>query len=472
MLEINEDTTLEQLVSIFEENEIDLTQVPQQFIDQYGYSSLSNALMFKVPPIPKYDFGISTYIKNHTFKTLDSLILYVQSIDNDIDKLFAIFCYAAFNISYDTEAYFTDKRSSSTLEEVFETKKAVCQGYSVFFKEMSKKVNIDSNRITIKSYSNYAKGYSYNPLNPPKDPKSNHAAVFISIDNVPFICEPTWGSGHLTREGQFEFNFKPNMFLIPIYQTLNSHFPIGKSAKLLPFNFTYEDFLKSVITHSDKLIKTETIPFCIFDCETGFLEQTYSCLSPIENVHFNLFLRDGENFNKLSDDFCSFRIVQYSLKKHPDRCRFKTYITFPEIGFYKVEMFINYHCELTYYVNSLKSGTISLIDVYNGARDFIINEAAPTILNAVDETRQFVANDAVPTVYNIFNKAKLFVKNVAVPAISNGANVMKDFIMNDAVNVIKSDIIPDLIDSVKNIPNIRPNLKDITNGLIRVFTRY
>lgn len=98
MFEISEDTTLEQLVSIFEESKIDLTQVPQRFIDQYGYASLSNALMFKVPPIPKYDLEISTFIKNHAFKTLDSLILYIQSIDNDIDKLFAIFCYAAFNI--------------------------------------------------------------------------------------------------------------------------------------------------------------------------------------------------------------------------------------------------------------------------------------------------------------------------------------------------------------------------------------
>ncbi|KAK8883669.1 hypothetical protein M9Y10_042766 [Tritrichomonas musculus] len=52
MFEISEDTTLEQLVSIFEESKIDLTQVPQRFIDQYGYASLSNALMFKVPPIP------------------------------------------------------------------------------------------------------------------------------------------------------------------------------------------------------------------------------------------------------------------------------------------------------------------------------------------------------------------------------------------------------------------------------------
>lgn len=135
-------------------------------------------------------------------------------------------------------------------------------------------------------------------------------------------------------------------------------------------------------------------------------------------------------------------------------------------------MYINCHLALDYYVNSLKSGIITVADVYNGARDFITNEAAPALLNAVDETRQFVANDAVPTVVNAFDKAKLFVINVAVPAISNGAYVMKDFIVNDAIDIVKNDVVPALIDSVKNILNISPNLKDIINSLIRVYKYY
>ncbi|KAK8883670.1 hypothetical protein M9Y10_042767 [Tritrichomonas musculus] len=263
------------------------------------------------------------------------------------------------------------------------------------------------------------------------------------------------------------------MFLIPIYQTLNSHFPTDKKANFLPFNFTYDDFLKTPFNlHTDNLLKIETIPFTIFECEAGYLEQTYSCLSPVENINFKLFLKDGENFIKISDEFCSFCIVQNKLPRHPDRCRFKTLITFPDVGLYKVEMYINCHLALDYYVNSLKSGIITVADVYNGARDFITNEAAPALLNAVDETRQFVANDAVPTVVNAFDKAKLFVINVAVPAISNGAYVMKDFIVNDAIDIVKNDVVPALIDSVKNILNISPNLKDIINSLIRIFKYY
>lgn len=175
----------------------------------------------------------------------------------------------------------------------------------------------------------------------------------------------------------------------------------------------------------------------------------------VERVDFELFVRDGENFIKLSNDFCSFRIIQNKLPNHPDRCRFKTFM-----------MFIDCKQALIYYVNNLKSGQISATDIFYFTRDFIVNEAAPTLLNAVDETRQFVSNDAVPAVTNAFNDARLFVLNVAISEIKNKANMVKDFIINDAADETKNFIMNEVV------PGLRPNMKDVANVLIRVYTCY
>lgn len=44
---------LKQLVSLFEENEMELTDDPQELVDQFGYSCLANSLMFKEQEMPK-----------------------------------------------------------------------------------------------------------------------------------------------------------------------------------------------------------------------------------------------------------------------------------------------------------------------------------------------------------------------------------------------------------------------------------
>ena len=265
---------LKDLVTLFEENEKDLTDVPDEAVKLFGYSCLANSLMFKEPPIPKHETkSIEDYIKTHTFSTVDSLCSYIATIKDDLDKLYAIFCWAALNIEYDTESYFSHNIKGTSLEEVFKTKKAVCEGYALFFKEMAKRVSLDTERINVVSYSNYAKGYSFKPLEPPPTLKSNHASVYIKIDGVPFISEPTWGAGHLGSDKTFKCQFDSKYFLIPVYKTLNDHFPCEEAAKLIPFKLSYEDYLKSMKTHPLKHnIKTETNPFVKIDCKDGYLE--------------------------------------------------------------------------------------------------------------------------------------------------------------------------------------------------------
>ena len=354
---------LKQLVTNFEENELELTSVPEKLINEYGYACLANTLMFKEPKIPPHDEEkISEYFKKNKFNTLDSLINYIKSIKDDINKLFAIFSWTALNIQFDTELYFSGKHKTPSLEDVFNTKRAVCDGYTLFVREMAKLVGINTKKITIKEYSNIAKGYSYNALNPPKEDKSNHFSVFVEIDGVPFISEPTWAAGHINDNKQFEWEYNPKLFLIPLYNTLCEYFPIEESQKLLPFKFSYDDFLKSCrVEPFDRYLKAEGVPFINFESKNGYLEQFYSCTGPIDYVNYKIFVKKKNSFNKIeSDAISSYEIITPKLPKHPERCRFRTCISLPNKGFYLIKMFIDGPQAIEYYVNCLKKSTISV----------------------------------------------------------------------------------------------------------------
>ena len=378
--------SFKQLVSIFEQKEIELTKVPKYLVEQYGYACLANSLMFKEPEIPKYNLKICEFLKNTTFKTLKSLVLYIKSLQNDIDKLFAIFSWAALNIKYDTESFFSNNHKSTSLEEVFETKKAICSGYSLFYQEMAKLVGIDTKRIIIKDYSNFSKGYGYEPLIQLANVKSDHSSIYIEIDGVPFISEPTWAAGHITKNDEFEWNFQPNLFLIPLYKSLCNHFPCDESQKLLKFNFSLSDFQKCVEIHPFKrCLKTESHPFVNIECPTGFLEQTFSCIGPVDRVSYRIYLRDEEGkFNEMpTNGITSYEVIQASLQRQHERCRFKSYISFQKEGLYKAQMFIDGEESAEYFVNCLKKCTRSVPLVYNPFHDSKFIAIKPKTIHSV-----------------------------------------------------------------------------------------
>lgn len=111
---------LEQLIKKYEKNNLLLTDAPQKLVKKYGYVCLSNSLMYKTSAIPKHNSKeISNYIETHTFRTIDSLIDYINTLTTDIDKLFAIFSYASLNIRYNVKLLHTKSREVPTLEKIF-----------------------------------------------------------------------------------------------------------------------------------------------------------------------------------------------------------------------------------------------------------------------------------------------------------------------------------------------------------------
>ncbi|OHS94735.1 hypothetical protein TRFO_10878 [Tritrichomonas foetus] len=348
---------LRKLVLEYERKSREITEVPKCYVDYFGWACLANALMYKEPKIPEHDKeGISEYMKTHSFPTLESLIKYVSSQKTDMNKLFAIFSWAALNIEYDWAAYQSGNLKHTTLEIVFQTKKAVCEGYALFFREMSKRSNMNFDTIKIYNYSNYAKGVGFDPLADIKNPKSDHASVYVVINGVPFLSEPTWAAGHIDiQSNSFKWSYTPDLFLIPIYKSLCDHYPCDESYQLLGFDFPVQDFMKSSkVSPVGIRLKTESHPFVRFSCEDGYLIQQFSCLNPVNYISFRVYKEiKPKSYQQLDyESWISYSYVYDEIPNiYPSRCRFKVYISFPDVGTYKIQYFINTNHVLDNYID-------------------------------------------------------------------------------------------------------------------------
>lgn len=384
---------LKELVFKFQENELDLSDIPQEQIDEFGYACLANSLMFKEPVIPKYHSKeITEYMKTHKFDTLDSLISYIKSLDDDVDKLYSIFSFEALNIKYDTDSFLKNDINFKTIEEIFQSKLAVCSGYTYFYYKMSKLVDLNPDRVMVKCYANYAKAYGYNPLNPPQKVKSNHLSIYITIDGVPFVSEPTWAAGHVTNDLKFEWCYRPQLFLIPVYKSLCDHYPCSSSRKLLPFKFSFSQYLKSCrVSSFGRSLKTESNPFVNFECGDGYVEQVYSCNGPIGWISIQLFkknnLKGDGGFTQIpGEGITSYEIIQRKMPNHPERTRFKTHISFMEEGVYQVKLFIESPFATEYFVKNLKKSDKSVPLTYNPFHEskFIPISPKKTVMQITD----------------------------------------------------------------------------------------
>ena len=105
-------------------------------------------------------------------------------------------------------------------------------------------------------------------------------------------------------------------------------------------------------------LQPESKPLDKNKCETGFLEQSYSCNNPPKSVKFNIQkLESNKYVNVDSDGIASYEIIQKGMPNQPERLKFRTFISFPEKGQYKIELIINGRNELTYNVDAVSKSS-------------------------------------------------------------------------------------------------------------------
>ena len=406
---------LKKLVSQFEKKQQKLSQVNSAFVKKFGYACLANSLNYEEPKLPKFQKEeIIEHIKSTNFGSIDSLLKYTKSFKTDIDKLFVIFCWVAINVHYDSSSL-----KVMNEKEVFKTRKTNSEGYANFFIEVAKLAKVSS-KTKISMFSNFSKGYGYDPLTVLSSVKPDHASVYIAIDGAQYISEPTWAAGAVSKDNKFIPQFEPDYFLIPLHKALCSHFPSNDSKKLLGFDFKLEDFTRAMeVSPVGIKLKTESHPFVNFACENGYLEQQYSCIAPVKSVSLQIWKKKPlSKMNEFEEINCehitSYKILNQVIpKSNPKRTRFETYISFPEQGFYKVRLYVNGIEQINYFVSSEAGSSQSVPLKYDFSHDSRFIPISPlTHISTVSHGASLIRFAVVPHRSEIlYNINKVIIKN-------------------------------------------------------------
>jgi hypothetical protein len=181
--------------------------------------------------------------------SIEELISFIQKLSlhgNQIDRAWIIFYWISQNISYDIDAYFNNRIGKQNSDNVFQSGKAVCEGYSSLYAELCNRTGIKCCRV-----SGYAKGFAFN-VRQTKFDKTDHAWNIITLDNDhSYFVESTWGSGHLdSSTRQYKQELVPHYFLCRPEHMIYGHLPEDAQYQLLAHPLTLKQYLMLPLTYS------------------------------------------------------------------------------------------------------------------------------------------------------------------------------------------------------------------------------
>jgi len=172
-----------------------------------------------------------------TFEEFYEYFAEKTKIFNDLEKCWLIFKWISNNISYDYEAFLTQKFSDQTAETVFYQRKAICTGFSALFTVLSNYLNLKSVLI-----EGIVKGFNYDPQNYVIN--ANHIWNAVLIYGKWRLIDVTWGTGFLDSKGNYVKEFDEFYFLSDPNKLIRSHYPENKKWQLLEKQVEYEEFNK------------------------------------------------------------------------------------------------------------------------------------------------------------------------------------------------------------------------------------
>ncbi|UJR33488.1 hypothetical protein I4U23_020933 [Adineta vaga] len=157
---------------------------------------------------------------------------------NQIDRAWIIFYWISQNISYDITTL-NNRNGSQNANAVFESKRAVCEGYALIYADLCQQTGIQCRKV-----SGYSKGSGF-VLRQTKFEKTDHAWNIITLDNGhSYFIESTWGSGHSEQKtNQFKAELVSHYFMCPPEHMIYQHLPEDPSCQLLANPITMNEFL-------------------------------------------------------------------------------------------------------------------------------------------------------------------------------------------------------------------------------------
>lgn len=187
------------------------------------------------------------HIDEHVLQTLRLTELRVERLadyflevaETDAEKARAIYRWITDRIRFDVETFFKGDLQAVTGQEVLHSRKAVCSGYTVLFKELARAMDLE-----VKIIKGHSKGYGFEPGNTSTLPV-NHSWIAARIEGEWQLLDPTWGAGHIVESTRtFKLVFSEFYFLAKPEQLIFTHLPKDEKWQLLERPITEAEYLE------------------------------------------------------------------------------------------------------------------------------------------------------------------------------------------------------------------------------------
>jgi hypothetical protein len=170
--------------------------------------------------------GIARTVPSEHERSVGTLSAYLREHSRSQWELTrAVYIWMTAEIAYDTDSYFSGRRSTYDAAGVLRTRMSVCEGYSRLFLAIGRAAG-----LTVEQVTGYAKGYGHRTGQAVTG--TNHAWNRVEIGGEWYLFDSTWGAGHVDGRrfvrsyDEFFFAPKPAEFIF-------SHLPVDPAHQYL-----------------------------------------------------------------------------------------------------------------------------------------------------------------------------------------------------------------------------------------------
>lgn len=177
------------------------------------------------------------YPKRSTIKDVTSAL--VKGLQDDHERMYAIYRWVSQNIEYDVQAYLTGNLlSTSGALHTFKTGVAVCDGFSDLVLEMGAHAGLEVAKV-----EGLAKGFGL-VVTADSSQKPNHAWNAVKLDGSWHLMDATWDSGGVdaTTRKFVRNTGVPSYFMADPKGFASTHFPVDARWQLLKTRVDFKTF--------------------------------------------------------------------------------------------------------------------------------------------------------------------------------------------------------------------------------------
>ena len=192
----------------------------------------------QTPGLSKADSVAIATGKADSLSIADLTYRLTAPFDDPVLKTRAIFTWIAYNISYDCPAYHNESKRKGDPDEIFRTRKGVCEGYANLFQTMCSYAQVQC--LTIDGYArNGADIYEDDPDEP------NHTWNAVRINGAWHLADATWASGYTDKRVKVFTQHFSDVYFFPAPEAmLLNHYPKLDSWRLCKVNVSKKGFFQ------------------------------------------------------------------------------------------------------------------------------------------------------------------------------------------------------------------------------------